>query len=132
MEENLRKQKIQDAFTEPAAPQELVSAVILRVQAVTMGKEAQKQLECAQEQDVGALAARALIGQLATVSNLPSGAHPEQLARQLLHEPAFEAALCGGNVLRRIHSGEMMQQIVNQQPEEQRIPEIPKKDVPVL
>ena len=59
MEEYLLKQKIQDAYFEPRAPEELVNRVILRVQAIAMGVEAQKQLETASADQVGPLAARA-------------------------------------------------------------------------
>ena len=113
MEEYLLKQKIQEAYFEPRAPEELVSRVILQVQAVAMGAEAQKQLETASADRVASLAARALIGQLAMGSPLPPGAQPEELARQLQEEPAFTAALYGGNVLRRIQNGELIQQVTN-------------------
>jgi hypothetical protein len=126
------KQKIQDAYHEPRAPQELISSVILRAQAVTMGLQAQKQLETAPAEEIGTLAARALVGQLATVSALPSGMRPEQLAQQLQQEAAFTAALCGGNVLRRIQSGELMRQVANYQPKAQASVEPPKPEGPVL
>jgi hypothetical protein len=126
------KQKIQDAYHEPRAPQELISSVILRAQAVTMGVQAQKQLETAPAEEIGTLAARALVGQLATVSALPSGMRPEQLAQQLQQEAAFTAALCGGNVLRRIQSGELMRQVANYQPKAQVSVEPPKPEGPVL
>ena len=132
MEDYRMKQKIQDAYHEPRAPQELISSVILRAQAVTMGLQAQKQLETAPAEEIGALAARALVGQLATVSALPSGMRPEQLAQQLQQEAAFTAALCGGNVLRRIQSGELMRQVANYQPKAQASVEPPKPEGPVL
>ena len=132
MEEYLLKQKIQDAYFEPRAPEELVNRVILRVQAVAMGEEAQKQLETASADQVGPLAARALIGQLAMGSPLPPGVQPEELARQLQEEPAFTAALYGGNVLRRIQNGELIQQVTNPQSEVQASSDAPKMEGPVL
>ena len=133
MDEYVIKQKIQNAFSEPRAPEDLVQRVILRAKAVTMGAQAQKQLETASEAERGELASRALIGQLAAVSELPMGTQPEELARQLEEQPAFQAALRGGNVARRLQSGELMQQIVGQAPAAgQEAPQIssPKKDGP--
>lgn len=129
MDENVIKQKIQKTDIAPKAPEELIQKVILRTQAVTMGVEAQKQLETAPAEEVGLLASRALIGQLAAVSELPKGAQPEQLAQQLEQEPAFQAALRGGNVARRVSSGELMQQVAAQEPAPQQDP--PELSVPV-
>ena len=135
MDEYVMKQKIQMACLEPRAPEELIQQTILRTQAVTMGVQAQKQLESASAEDLGQLASRALIGQLAAVSELPEGTKPEQLANLLEQEPAFQAALLGGNVARRLSSGELMQQVVAQEPAvEQDPPElsVPIKEGPVL
>ena len=150
MDEYVTKQKIQKAYNEPPAPQELIDSVILRAQAVTMGVDAQKQLETTPVQNAGELASRVMIGQLAAVSELPKGAEPEQLARQLEQEPAFQAALQGGNVAGRLHSGQLLQQVVQnheqtnarqmggetplrEQPDiEQPQIEVPVKDIPKL
>jgi hypothetical protein len=133
MDEYVIKQKIQEAFFEPRAPEELMQKVVLRAQAVAMGTNAQKELENAPAEKVGALASRALIGQLAAVSELPQGMPPEQLANLLEQEPAFAAALRGGNVARRLSSGELMQQVTGQAPA-QTTPQIslPKKEGPSL
>ena len=133
MDEYVMKQKIQAAYLEPRAPEELIQQTILRTQAVTMGVQAQKQLESASAEDLGQLASRALIGQLAAVSELPQGMPPEQLANLLEQEPAFAAALRGGNVARRLSSGELMQQVTGQAPA-QTTPQIspPKKEGPSL
>ena len=128
MEEHVMKQKIQDAYSEPRAPENLVQSVILRAQAVSMGVQAQKELETATGARVGEYAARALIGQLAEVSELPPGIKPQQLAQHLEQEPAFRAALVGGNVLQRVKSGELMQQVTGQQPA--REPEAPQISAP--
>ena len=133
MDEYVIKQKIQKACFEPRAPEDLVQQVILRTHAVTMGVEAQKQLETAPAEEMSGLTSRVLIGQLATVSELPMGMQPEELAHRLEEQPAFQAALRGGNVARRLSSGELMQQIVGQAPAAgQEAPEIasPKKDGP--
>lgn len=114
MDEYVIKQKVQEAYPEPQAPEELIRKVIHRTQAVTMGVKAQQQLETAPAEKIGELASRALIGQLAAVSELPKGVQPEQLAQQLEQEPAFMAALRGGNVLRRLDSGELMRQVTEQ------------------
>ena len=45
MDEYVIKQKIQEAFLEPRAPEELMQKVVLRAQAVAMGTNAQKELE---------------------------------------------------------------------------------------
>ena len=116
MDEYVIKQKIQEAFLEPRAPEELMQKVVLRAQAVAMGTNAQKELENAPAEKIGALASRALIGQLAAVSELPKGMQPEQLANLLEKEPAFVAALRGGNVARRLSSGELMQQVTGRTP----------------
>ena len=89
MEEYVIKQKIQMACIEPRAPEGLIQQVILRAKAVVMGVAAHKQLECAPAGNVAGLASRALIGQLATVSELPKDAQPEQLASQLEQQEAF-------------------------------------------
>ena len=140
MDEYVTKQKIQKAYNEPPAPQELIDSVILRAQAVTMGVDAQKQLETAPGQNAGELASRVMIGQLAAVSELPKGAEPEQLARQLEQEPAFQAALQGGNVAGRLHSGQLLQQVVEnhtqkdaiQMSEEVRLREDPTLEQPQI
>ena len=135
MDEYVMKQKIQDAYVEPRAPEKLIQQTILRTQAVSMGVQAQKQLEGASAEELGQLASRALIGQLATVSELPEGTKPEQLAHQLEQEPAFQAALLGGNVARRVNSGELLQQVAEQRPAvEQDPPElsVPIKEGPVM
>lgn len=133
MDEYVIKQKIQNAFSEPRAPEDLVQRVILRAKAVTMGAQAQKQLETASEAERGELASRALIGQLATVSELPMGMQPEELAHQLEEQPAFQAALRGGNLPQRLKSGELLRQITGHtpdvQPEEPQISN-PQKDGP--
>ena len=116
MDEYVMKQKIQNAFSEPRAPERLIQQVILRTRAVSMGVAAHKQLETAPAEKYGELASRALIGQLAAVSELPKGAQPEMLARQLEKQPAFLAALRGGNVVQRLASGELLQQITGQKP----------------
>jgi hypothetical protein len=116
MEEYVIKQKIQMACFEPRAPEKLIQQVILRAKAVVMGVTAQKQLETAPAENVAGLASRALIGQLAAVSELPEGAQPEQLARQLERQPAFLAALRGGNVAQRLSNGELLQQLTGQKP----------------
>ena len=116
MEEHAIRQNIKNACFEPRAPEELVSKVILRAQAVTMGAQAQKQLDSAPAEKLGQLASRVVVGQLASVSELPGGVSPEQLAAQLERQPEFKAALMGGNVVRRLNSGELMRQITGQQP----------------
>ena len=116
MDEYVIKQKIQKAFFEPRAPESLIQQVSLRAQAVAMGLAAEKQLKAAPVEKYGELAARGLIGQLAAVSELPKAAQPERLARQLEQQPAFAAALRGGNVAQRLASGELLQQITGQKP----------------
>ena len=135
MNENEVKEKVQKVYFEPRAPEKLIQSVILRVKAVTMGLEAQMQLATAPAEKVGELASRALIGQLATLSELPKNAQPEQLAQQLQQEPAFMAALRGGHVARRIQSGELMQQVAGQTPAAKEEPpqiEAPVKELPKL
>ena len=129
------KQKIQGAFFEPRAPEKLIQQQILRVKAVTMGVQAQKQLATAPAENIAGLAACALIGQLAAVSELPKDIPPEQLAQQLEQQPAFRAALLGGNLSQRLKSGELLQQITGQKPvAEPTEPEIsvPKNNVPTV
>ena len=116
MDEYVIKQKIQKACVEPRAPEGLIQQVILRGKAVVMGVAAQKQLETAPAENVAGLASRVLVGQLAAATELPKGAQPEQLARQLEQQPAFIAALRGGNVVQRLNSGELLQQITGQKP----------------
>lgn len=114
------------ACFEPRAPEGLIQQVILRGRAVVMGVAAQKQLETATAENIAGLVSRAIVGQLAAVTQLPNGAQPEQLARQLEQQPAFIAALRGGNVAQRLGSGELLQQITGQKPAMERtIPEIP-------
>ena len=135
MDEYVMKQKIQMACLEPRAPEELIRQVILRGKAVVMGVAAQKQLESASAEELGQLASRALIGQLAAVSELPEGAKPEQLANLLEQEPAFQAALRGGNVAQRLGNGELLQQLTGQKPmAEPTAPEIsvPQKEGPSM
>ena len=135
MDEYVMKQKIQKAYMEPQAPEALIQNVVLRAQAVTMGVQAQKQLETAPAEQVSELASQALVGQLAGVSELPKGVAPEQLARHLEQAPAFQAALLGGNVARRLSSGELLQQVTGPKPEaEQTSPQIstPKKEGPAI
>ena len=135
MDDYVIQQKIQKVCVEPRAPEALIQSVILRAQAVTMGVQAQKQLETAPAEKVGELASRALIGQLAAVSELPKGAQPEKLARQLEQTPAFAAALRGGNVIGRLNNGELIQQLTGQKPVvEQDVPQMapPKKAGPAL
>ena len=135
MEEYQMKQKIQGAYTEPRAPEQLIRSVILRAQAVTMGLQAQKQLETARGEEVGKLAARALIGKLAAVSELPAGTKPEQLAELLEQEPAFHSALRGGNVANRLENGDLLRQITEPTPEAKPDePElaVPQKEGPAL
>ena len=124
MDEYVMRQKIQNAYLEPQAPEELIKAVSFRTQAVAMGLQAQKQLETAPAEQVGDLAARALIGQLATVLGLSADTQLEKLVRQLQQEPAFAAALRGGNIVRRVNSGELLRQIAGLEPVvEQATPE---------
>ena len=131
MDEYVIKQKVQAAYYEPRAPEPLIQATVLRAQAVTMGAQAHKQLETAPSEKIGTLAARVLIGQLAEVSALPKGAQPEQLASQLEQHPAFAAALRGGNIARRLENGDLLRQIVGQQPEaESAAPQMPQKQGP--
>ena len=135
MDEYVIKQKIQRAFLEPRAPEELIQKVILRAKAVVMGTQAQKQLESAPAENIGQLASRALIGQLAMVSELPQGTQPEALARQLQEEPAFQSALRGGNVASRLNSGELIRQVAGQSlPAEQAAAKLdePKMEGPAL
>ena len=135
MDEYVIKQKIQMACNEPRAPEGLIQQVILRAKAVVMGVEAHKQLECAPAGNVAGLASRALIGQLAAVSELPKDVHPEQLASQLEQQQAFLSAIRGGNVVQRLDSGELLQQITGQKPAVERVvPEIPapKTEGPVM
>ena len=116
MDENVVKQKIQKAFSEPQAPEEVIQQVILRSRAIVMGNEAKKQLEAGMTENLPALVAISVIGQLAKVSKLPEGVAPEQLAQQLEQQPSFIAALRGGNVVQRLNSGELLQQITGQKP----------------
>jgi hypothetical protein len=135
MDENAVKEKVQKVYFEPRAPEELIQKVVLRAKAVTMGLEARKQLETAPAERVGELASRALIGQLATLTELPKNTQPEQLAQQLQQEPAFVAALRGGHVARRIQNGELMQQVAGQTPAAKEEPpqiEAPVKELPKL
>ena len=135
MDEYVIKQKIQMASLEPRAPEGLIQQVILRARAVVMGVMAQKQMETAPAENIAGLASRVLVGQLAAATQLPEGTQPEQLARQLEQQPAFQAALRGGNVAQRLNSGELLQQITGQKPAAEPIsPEIsaPKKDGPVM
>ena len=135
MDEYVMKQKIQKAFFETRAPEELIQQVLLRAQAVVMGVKAKKQLETTTSENIAQLASRAVVGQLATVSELPNGAQPEQLAKQSEHQPAFIAALRGGNVLQRLNSGELFQQITGQKPIAERADlevATPKKEGPTV
>lgn len=135
MDEYVVQQKIQKALMEPHAPEALIQKVILRAKAVTMGVDAQKQLETAPAEQQGYLVSRVLIGQLAAVSELPEGAQPEQLAQQLEQAPAFAAAMRGGNIARRLQSGELLQQIVGTAPTvEMSSPQkaAPQKEGPVM
>ena len=116
MDEYVIKQEIQMACLEPRAPEKLIQQVILRAKAVVMGVAAQKQLETATAENVAGLASRVLIGQLAAVSELPKDAQPEQLASQLEQQEAFLSAIRGGNVVRRLDSGELLRQITGQKP----------------
>ena len=139
MDEYVVKQKIQNACVEPHPPEGLIQQVIHRAEAVTMGVQAQKQLETAPAEQVSQLASRGIIGQLATVTELPKGVAPEELARQLEQAPEFAAALLGGNVAARLSSGQLMQQIAAKQAEttentlQQKEPELeqPQIDAPV-
>ena len=135
MEEYQMKTKIQAAFFEPRAPERLINAVILRAQAVTMGLQAQKQMEAAHGEEVGRLAARVMIGKLAAVSELPENSKPEQLADLLHQEPAFLSALRGGHVAHRLENGELLRQITEPIPEAKQDPPelaVPKKEGPAL
>ena len=135
MDEYVIKQKIQMACIEPRAPEELIQQVILRAKAVAMGAAAHKQLESAPAGDIAGLTSRVLIGQLASVSELPKDAQPEQLASQLEQQQAFLSAVRGGNVVQRLDNGELLQQITGQKPAVERVaPEIsvPKKEGPVM
>ena len=135
MDEYVIQQKIQMACFEPRAPEGLIQQVTLRAQAVVMGVAAHKRLESAPAENVASLASRAVIGQLAAVTQLPKGVQPEQLARQLERQPAFLAALRGGNVAQRLSSGELLQQITGQSPAvEQTDPEsaAPKREGPTV
>jgi hypothetical protein len=135
MDEYVIKQKIQKACIEPQAPEELIQKMILRTQAVSMGVDAQKRLRTAPAEKLGELAAYVLIGQLAAVSELPKGAHPKHLAEQLEKQPAFLAALRGGNVVQRLNNGELLQQLTGQKPPiENAEPQIsvPQKNGPVV
>lgn len=121
MDEYVTKQKIQQLYNEPQAPEALVDQVILRAQAVTMGVQAQRQLETASAQEMRQLVSRVLIGQLAAVSELPKNAEPEQLAQQLAQQSAFGAALRGGNITARLNSGELLQQLTGQKPAAEQV-----------
>jgi hypothetical protein len=110
------KQEIQAAFSEPQAPEAVIRQAILRSRAIVMGSAAKKQLETGTVENLPALVACSIIGQLAEVSKLPEGTAPEQLAQQLEQQPSFIAALRGGNVVRRLNSGELLQQITGQKP----------------
>lgn len=135
MDEYVIKQKIQTALSEPHAPEGLIQQVILRAKAVVMGVAAQKQLETATAENVSGLVSRVLVGQLATVSELPKDAQPEQLASQLEQQQAFLSAIRGGNVVQWLDSGELLQQITGQKPAVERVvPEIsaPKTEGPVM
>ena len=135
MDDYVIQQKIQKSYAEPRAPEALIRSVILRAQAVSMGVQAHKQLETAPAEKVGELTSKVLVGQLAAVSELPKGAQPEVLARQLEQEPAFTAALRGGDVMGRLNRGELIRQMTGQQPEPEKIaPEIspPQKQGPIL
>lgn len=140
MEEYAIKQKIQNAFSEPRAPEALIQSVTMRAQAITMGRNAQQQLAAAPGENVQALAAVAVVGKLAEMTPLP--AQPQQLAGQLQQEPAFQAALAGGNLLQRIQSGELIRQIAQrnevmeqagpQAAATQKEMEVPIKEAPTL
>lgn len=111
MEEMIIKQKIKEAVPEPKAPEALVEAVVLRVRAMEMGRQAQARLDTAPAQERGALAAMGLVGQLAQLGPLPQGAQPRDLARELEQSPAFLNALPGAELSRRLSSGELMRQV---------------------
>ena len=135
MDEYVIKQKIQMACIEPRVPEGLIQQVILRAKAVAMGAAAHKQQESAPAGDVAGLTSRVLIGQLAAVSELPKDAQPEQLASQLEQQQEFLSAIRGGNVVQRLDSGELLQQITGQKPAVERVvPEIsaPKTEGPVM
>jgi hypothetical protein len=55
MDENVVKQTIQKAFSEPQAPEGLIQQVILRTRGATMGVQAQKQPETASAEKGGEL-----------------------------------------------------------------------------
>ena len=139
MDEYVVKQKIQKACFEPHPPEGLIQQVIHRAEAVTMGVQAQKQLETAPAEQVSQLASRGIIGQLAAVSELPKDVAPEELARLLEQEPVVLAALRGGKVAARLSSGALMHQLTANQAQtientlQQNEPELeqPQIDAPV-
>ena len=114
MDEYVIKQKIQNAFSEPRPVESLIQQVILRSRAVSMGVQAQNQLDAASVEHAGELVSRVLIGRLAAVSELPEGSQPERLAQQLEEDPNFASAMHGGNIVQKLHSGELIRQIVNE------------------
>lgn len=128
MDEMKITQSIRDAYHEPRAPEPLVRSVILRAEAVTMGRQARQSLPTAQPEQQPELAARALVGQLAEVSALPEGSEPQLLAQQLSREKAFTRLLAGGDLPRRLESGELLRQLVGGQA--QAAPEQPRKNAP--
>lgn len=115
MDEFTIKEKLQAALSVPPVSEDLIQRTILRAQAVTMGADAQQKIENAPAEEMGKLASRVLIGQLAAVSDLPKGIKPERLAQQLELAPAFQTALRGSNVGQRVRNGELMRQVVKQE-----------------
>lgn len=135
MSDTVMRQKVKNAFREPRAPEALIRSTVLRAKAVTAGRQAQEQLKTAPPESCRELIAQSLIGQLALQTELPGDSQPRQLARQLLHSPAFARAMQGGDLLQRLSSGALLRQLTKPaaDPEPpQRQPAGPEEQGPVL
>ena len=141
------KKKLTEALAEPAVPQALVEQNVVRAQAITAGREAEKRLETMPELADAAetvdLAAKSLVGRLMMTRKPPMGVTAPQMTDRLKSESGFVRLASGkpGEILHMIRSGELLQKLAGSarnaaSPDAPkaaiRTPEPPKKTGPVL
>lgn len=126
MDEMKIAQTIQNAYNEPRAPEGLIRSVVLRAEAMTLGREARQQIARAPEAEQPELAARDILGQLAAVSPLPEGSDPRDLARQIAQSPEMVRAAEEGALPQRLADGSLLRQLAG----EGAKPEQPRQEEP--
>ena len=113
-EERSTQSALTEALREPSAPENLIRRTVLRCQAVSRGREAEKELarpDGRSKEETARLLAYGLLGRLVQDVPLPERTTPETAVEKILSDQRFQSAVRNCNSAEALRSGALLRQL---------------------